>query len=54
MSDSNVSNAFVDVVIYSAWETDEIIAYELTRNLSLAMICVFVVREDEFTNLRQI
>lgn len=29
--------------IYAAWETDEIIANELWRNMGLAMICVFVI-----------
>eukprot|EP00092_Neocalanus_flemingeri_P006120 GFUD01006591.1.p1 GENE.GFUD01006591.1~~GFUD01006591.1.p1 ORF type:complete len:999 (+),score=194.12 GFUD01006591.1:266-3262(+) len=29
--------------VYAAWETDEIIGYELWRNVGLAMICVFVV-----------
>ena len=29
--------------VYAAWETDEIIGYELYRNIGLAMICVFVV-----------
>jgi len=29
--------------VYAAWETDEIIGYELWRNIGLAMICVFVV-----------
>ena len=39
----NLSHAFVDSVIYGAWETDEIIGRELGRNLGLAMVCVFVV-----------
>ena len=29
--------------IYSAWETDEVIVFELWRNLALAMVCVFVI-----------
>ena len=29
--------------VYAAWETDEIIGFELWRNLGLAMICVFVI-----------
>merc|ERR1711902_479983 len=29
--------------VYAAWETDEIIGYELWRNIGLAMVCVFIV-----------
>jgi len=29
--------------VYAAWETDEIIGFELWRNIALAMACVFVV-----------
>ena len=29
--------------VYAAWETDEIIGFELWRNIGLAMACVFVV-----------
>jgi len=29
--------------VYAAWETDEIIGYELWRNIGLAMVCVFCV-----------
>ena len=29
--------------MYAAWETDEIIGFELWRNVGLAMICVFIV-----------
>ena len=29
--------------IYSAWETDEVIVFELWRNLALAMVCVFFI-----------
>ena len=29
--------------IYSAWETDEVIVFELWRNLAMAMVCVFVI-----------
>ena len=34
---------FTSIQIYSAWETDEVIARELWRNLGLAMAAVFVV-----------
>ena len=29
--------------VYAAWETDEIIGFELWRNLGLALVCVFVI-----------
>ena len=29
--------------VYAAWETDEVIGFELWRNLGLAMICVFII-----------
>ena len=37
------SSIFSFIQIYSAWETDEVIARELWRNLGLAMAAVFVV-----------
>ena len=37
------SYTFSDSHIYSAWETDEVIARELWRNLGLAMAAVFVI-----------
>merc|ERR1719226_177241 len=37
------SRTFTHSKIYAAWETDEIIAKELWRNMGLAMICVFVI-----------
>jgi hypothetical protein len=37
------TKAFAHTQIYAAWETDEIIGFELWRNLGLAMLCVFVV-----------
>lgn len=37
------SRTFTHSKIYAAWETDEIIASELWRNMGLAMICVFVI-----------
>ena len=29
--------------MYAAWETDEVIGFELWRNLGLALVCVFVI-----------
>ena len=43
MKSSNLKRAFSHVQVYAAWETDEIIGYELWRNIGLAMVCVFVV-----------
>ena len=37
---------------YSVWETDEIIAGELYRNIGLAMICVFVTTLTLLADLR--
>merc|ERR1719350_1778347 len=37
--------------VYAAWETDEIIGFELWRNISLAMACVFVVTLILLANL---
>ena len=51
MDNCNLSYAFVDSVIYGAWETDEIIGRELGRNLGLAMVCVFVVSLVMLANL---
>jgi Niemann-Pick C1 protein len=35
--------AFSHVKVYAAWETDEIIGYELLRNVGLGMMCVMIV-----------
>ena len=43
VKNSNISGAFSHVEVYAAWETDQIIGYELWRNIGLAMLCVFVV-----------
>ena len=42
-SNQLTSRTFSFSKIYAAWETDEIIAKELWRNMGLAMICVFVI-----------
>ena len=36
---------------YNVWETDEVIAYELYRNLGLATLCIFVVTFCLFANI---
>merc|ERR1719237_1620201 len=38
--------------IYAAWETDEIIGFELWRNIGLAMACVFTVIVILLANLK--
>jgi len=43
ISASGLPDAFSFSTIYAAWETDEIIGFELLRNIGLAMACVFVV-----------
>ena len=43
VKESNISGAFSHVQVYAAWETDEIIGFELWRNIGLAMFCVFIV-----------
>merc|ERR1719350_1972121 len=44
-------SAFSFNKIYAAWETDEIIGFELWRNIGLAMACVFVVTLILLANL---
>ena len=51
MKRSNISGAFSHVQVYAAWETDEIIGYELWRNIGLAMLCVFIVTLILLANL---
>ena len=41
-----ISNSFFHLLyfqVYAAWETDEVIGFELWRNLGLALVCVFVI-----------
>lgn len=37
------SHTFSFSKVYAAWETDEVIGFELWRNLGLALVCVFVI-----------
>ena len=37
------SESTLSFQVYAAWETDEIIGFELWRNLGLALVCVFVI-----------
>jgi len=41
--DAGIPDSFSFVKIYAAWETDEIIGYELWRNIGLAMAAIFIV-----------
>jgi len=40
---ANSPYTFSHSKVYAAWETDQIIGYELWRNIGLAMLCVFCV-----------
>ena len=43
IADANLTgNVFPLSQGYAAWETDEVITYELYRNLGLAIVCIFV------------
>ena len=48
---SNISGAFSFTKVYASWETDEIIGFELWRNIGLAMVCVFIVTLILLANL---
>ena len=37
--------------VYAAWETDEIIGFELWRNLGLALVCVLVITLTLLANI---
>ena len=43
ISRSNIPGGFSHVQVYTAWETDDIIGYELLRNIGLALVCVFLI-----------
>jgi len=43
ISRSKIPGGFSHVQVYTAWETDEIIGYELLRNIALALVCVFLI-----------
>ena len=51
MQETFGDSAFSFNKIYAAWETDEIIGFELWRNIGLAMACVFVVTLILLANL---
>ena len=38
--------------VYAAWETDEVIGFELWRNLGLGIACVFVITIILLADLR--
>jgi hypothetical protein len=40
------------VQVYAAWETDEVIGFELWRNLGLGTLCVFVITIILLADLR--
>jgi hypothetical protein len=44
INEAGVANvSFSHVRIYATWETDEIIGFELMRNVGLSMVCVMIV-----------
>jgi len=52
IKDAGIPDSFSFVKIYAAWETDEIIGYELWRNIGLAMTAIFVIVLILLANLR--
>ena len=46
------SHAFSECEIYSAWESDAVIAHELIRNLGLAFACIATITLVMLVNLR--
>ena len=43
VTSSNIPGGFSHVQVYAAWETDQIIGFEMMRNIGLALVCVFVI-----------
>ena len=43
ITSSRVPGGFSHVQVYTAWETDDIIGFEMLRNIGLAMACVFLI-----------
>ena len=43
ISYSGIPGGFSHVQVYTAWETDQIIGYEMLRNIGLALVCVFLI-----------
>ena len=43
ISYSRIPGGFSHVQVYTAWETDHIIGYEMLRNIGLALVCVFLI-----------
>jgi len=52
IKDAGIPDSFSFVKIYAAWETDEIIGYELWRNIGLAMTAIFVIVLILLANLK--
>lgn len=49
---SAFANNFTLIQVYAAWETDEIIGYELWRNIGLALAAIFTVVIILLANIR--
>jgi Niemann-Pick C1 protein len=43
VTSSNIPGGFSHVQVYTAWETDQIIGFEMMRNIGLALVCVFII-----------
>ena len=43
ITSSSIPGGFSHVQVYTAWETDEIIGFEMMRNIGLALACVFLI-----------
>ena len=52
IAESGLPGSFSFVKVYAAWETDEIIGYELWRNIGLALAAIFTVIVILLANIR--
>ena len=52
LDDKGSPYTFHHAKVYSAWETDEIISYELWRNVGLAIAAIFINTLLVLTNLQ--
>merc|ERR1712113_525824 len=52
ITESGLPGSFSFVKVYAAWETDEIIGYELWRNIGLALAAIFTVIVILLANIR--
>eukprot|EP00092_Neocalanus_flemingeri_P026887 GFUD01029143.1.p1 GENE.GFUD01029143.1~~GFUD01029143.1.p1 ORF type:complete len:1040 (-),score=194.28 GFUD01029143.1:157-3276(-) len=43
IEESNIPGAFSHVQMYVVWETDQIIGFEMLKNLGMALACIFLI-----------